>query len=176
MYSFIGLRFVKILVQYTQFYQSGVCLGLWCLNKGRHPLMSQAIGQVWREVVGCRKWPVMRVSQFIALRRYVISLVLQIRPSLTTICWFFPPISPGFPYQSLLIWWVFTICNFFLSLWLQSLLPKSTCGMSLYNALLSFFPSGRKVSYQYLHVGWSYTMLCFLSLPLATKSPTKIYM
>ena len=31
--------------------------------------MSQVIGQVWREVVGCRNWPVMRVPQFIALRR-----------------------------------------------------------------------------------------------------------
>ena len=47
--------------------------------------------------------------------------------------------------------------------------------MSLYNALLSFFPSGRKVSYQYLHVGWAYTMLCFLSFPLAAKFPTNIY-
>ena len=35
-----------------------VCLGLWCLNKRRHPLMSQVIGQVWREVVGCRNRPV----------------------------------------------------------------------------------------------------------------------
>ena len=31
--------------------------------------MSQVIGQVWREVVGCRNWPVMRVPLFIALRR-----------------------------------------------------------------------------------------------------------
>ena len=31
--------------------------------------LSQVIGQVWREVVGCRNWPVMRVPQFIALRR-----------------------------------------------------------------------------------------------------------
>ena len=31
--------------------------------------MSQVIGQVWREVVGCRNWPVMRVPQLIALRR-----------------------------------------------------------------------------------------------------------
>ena len=31
--------------------------------------MSRVIGQVWREVVGCRNWPVMRVPQFIALRR-----------------------------------------------------------------------------------------------------------
>ena len=31
--------------------------------------MSQVIGQVWREVIGCRNWPVMRVPQFIALRR-----------------------------------------------------------------------------------------------------------
>ena len=30
--------------------------------------MSQVIGQVWREVVGCRNWPVMRVPQFIALQ------------------------------------------------------------------------------------------------------------
>ena len=44
-------------------------LGLWCLKKHRHPLMSQVIGQVWREVVGCRNWPVMRVPLFIALRR-----------------------------------------------------------------------------------------------------------
>ena len=29
--------------------------------------MSQVIGQVWREVVGCRNWPVMRVPQFIAI-------------------------------------------------------------------------------------------------------------
>ena len=33
--------------------------------------MFQVIGQVWREVVGCRNWPVMRVPQFIALRRNV---------------------------------------------------------------------------------------------------------
>ena len=33
--------------------------------------MPQVIGQVWREVVGCRNWPVMRVPQFIALRRNV---------------------------------------------------------------------------------------------------------
>ena len=33
--------------------------------------MSQVIGQVWREVVGCRNWPVMQVPQFIALRRNV---------------------------------------------------------------------------------------------------------
>ena len=59
------MLFVKIVVQHTQFYQSGVCLGLWCLNKHRHPLMSQ----VWREVVGCRNWSVMWVPQFIALRR-----------------------------------------------------------------------------------------------------------
>ena len=108
--------------------------------------------------------------------------------------------SPGFPYQSLLIWWVLAICiffslsgpkvsyqiymwdepiqcvAFFLSLWPQSLLPISTCGMTLYNALLSFSPFGHKVSYQYLHVGWPYTMLCFLSLPLAAKYPTNIYM
>ena len=31
--------------------------------------MSQIIGQVWREVVGCRNWTVMRVPLFIALRR-----------------------------------------------------------------------------------------------------------
>ena len=31
--------------------------------------MCQVIGQVWREVVGCRNWPVMRVPLFIALRR-----------------------------------------------------------------------------------------------------------
>ena len=31
--------------------------------------MSQVIGQVWREVVGCRNWSVMRVPLFIALRR-----------------------------------------------------------------------------------------------------------
>ena len=31
--------------------------------------MSRVIGQVWREVVGCRNWPVMRVPLFIALRR-----------------------------------------------------------------------------------------------------------
>ena len=31
--------------------------------------MSQVIGQVWREVVGCRNWPVLRVPQFIALQR-----------------------------------------------------------------------------------------------------------
>ena len=31
--------------------------------------MSQVIGQVWREVVGCRNWPVMRVPLFIALQR-----------------------------------------------------------------------------------------------------------
>ena len=46
-----------------------VCLGLWCPNKHSHPLISQVIGQVWREVVGCRNWPVMRVPLFIALRR-----------------------------------------------------------------------------------------------------------
>ena len=33
--------------------------------------MSQVIGQVWREVVGCRNWPVMRVPLIIALRRNV---------------------------------------------------------------------------------------------------------
>ena len=49
-------------------------LGVWCLNKHRHPLMSQVIGQVWREVVGCRNWPVMRVPQFIALQRNEASL------------------------------------------------------------------------------------------------------
>ena len=38
--------------------------------------MSQVIGQVWREVVGCRNWPVMRVPQFIALRRKVVMLNL----------------------------------------------------------------------------------------------------
>ena len=32
--------------------------------------MSQLIGQVWREVVGCN-WPVIRVPQFIALRKKV---------------------------------------------------------------------------------------------------------
>ena len=31
--------------------------------------MSQVIGQAWKEVVGCRNWPVMRVPLFIALRR-----------------------------------------------------------------------------------------------------------
>ena len=31
--------------------------------------MSQEIGQVWREGVGCRNWPVMQVPLFIALRR-----------------------------------------------------------------------------------------------------------
>ena len=31
--------------------------------------MSEAIGQVWREAVGCRNWPVMRVPLFISLRR-----------------------------------------------------------------------------------------------------------
>ena len=31
--------------------------------------MSQVIGQVWREVVGCRNWPIMRVPLSIALRR-----------------------------------------------------------------------------------------------------------
>ena len=31
--------------------------------------MSQVIGQAWKEVVGCRNCPVMRVPQFIALRR-----------------------------------------------------------------------------------------------------------
>ena len=31
--------------------------------------MSQVICQVWREVVGCHNWPVMRVPLFIALRR-----------------------------------------------------------------------------------------------------------
>ena len=34
--------------------------------------MSQVIGQVWREVVGCRNWPVMRVLQFIVFRRNVV--------------------------------------------------------------------------------------------------------
>ena len=33
--------------------------------------MSLVIRRVWREVVGCRNWPVMRVQQFIALRRNV---------------------------------------------------------------------------------------------------------
>ena len=40
--------------------------------------MSQVIGQVTREVVGCRNWPVMRVPQFLALRRnaaYFFSLM-----------------------------------------------------------------------------------------------------
>ena len=36
--------------------------------------MSQVIGQVWGEVVGCRNWPVIRVPQFIALRRKVVKL------------------------------------------------------------------------------------------------------
>ena len=44
-------------------------MGLWCLNNHRQPLMSYAIGQVWREVVGCRNLPVMWVPQFIGLRR-----------------------------------------------------------------------------------------------------------
>ena len=35
----------------------------------RHILMSQVIGQVWREVVDCHNWPVMQVPQFIALWR-----------------------------------------------------------------------------------------------------------
>ena len=35
--------------------------------------MSQVIGQLWREVVGCRNWPVMRVPLFIALRRNDVS-------------------------------------------------------------------------------------------------------
>ena len=47
----------------------GVCLGLWCLSKHRHPLMSQVIGQVCREVAGHRKWPFMRMPQFIGFRR-----------------------------------------------------------------------------------------------------------
>ena len=34
--------------------------------------MFQVIGQVWREVVGCRNWLVMRVPHFIALRRNVV--------------------------------------------------------------------------------------------------------
>ena len=34
--------------------------------------MSQVIGQVRREVVGCRNWPVMPLPQFIALRRNVL--------------------------------------------------------------------------------------------------------
>ena len=38
--------------------------------------MSQVIGQVWREVVGCRNWPVMRVPLFIALRRNGTTLTL----------------------------------------------------------------------------------------------------
>ena len=38
--------------------------------------MSQVIGQVWGEVVGCRNWPVIRVPQFIALRRKVVMLNL----------------------------------------------------------------------------------------------------
>ena len=48
-------------------------MGLWCLNKHSHPLMSKAIGQVWREVVGCRIWPVMRVPMFIGLRTNALS-------------------------------------------------------------------------------------------------------
>ena len=35
--------------------------------------MSQVIVQVWREMVGCRNWPVMRVPLFIALRRNATS-------------------------------------------------------------------------------------------------------
>ena len=61
--------FVIIIGKYICFYQSGLWMGLWCLNKHRHPLMSWEIGQVWREVVGCRNWPVMRVPLFIGLRR-----------------------------------------------------------------------------------------------------------
>ena len=38
--------------------------------------MSQVIGQVWREVVGCRNWPVMRVPQFIALRRNACNIAV----------------------------------------------------------------------------------------------------
>ena len=60
---------VKIVGKYIYFCQPGVCLGLWCLNKHKHPLMSQVIDQVWRKVVGCSNWPVMRVPQFKALRR-----------------------------------------------------------------------------------------------------------
>ena len=45
-----------------------VCLGLWCLYKQTHLSMSLAIGQDRSGVVGCRKWPVMREPQFIALR------------------------------------------------------------------------------------------------------------
>ena len=39
--------------------------------------MSQVIGQVWREVVGCRNWPVMRVPQFIALQRNELKLYIR---------------------------------------------------------------------------------------------------
>ena len=39
---------------------------------GEKLLWNRSIGQVWREVVGCRNWPVMRVPQFIALRRNAI--------------------------------------------------------------------------------------------------------
>ena len=39
--------------------------------------MSQVIGQVWREVVGCPNWPVMRVPQFIALQRNELKLYIR---------------------------------------------------------------------------------------------------
>ena len=39
--------------------------------------MSQVIGQVWREVVGCRNWSVMRVPQFIALQRNELKLYIR---------------------------------------------------------------------------------------------------
>ena len=38
-------------------------------NSGNTAYRADVIGQVWREVVGCRNWPVMRVPHFIALRR-----------------------------------------------------------------------------------------------------------
>ena len=73
--------------------------------------MSQVIGQVWREVVGCRYWPVMRVPQFIAPRRngmgewfdqrtrnapkYTIGLYYGILPVCNTVLYIYKIIRHG---------------------------------------------------------------------------------
>ena len=67
------------------------------VNKHRHPLMSQVIGQVWREVVGCRNWPVMRVPQFIALRRngFVRQILMKLKTSCFEVSSLIPLMFPG---------------------------------------------------------------------------------
>ena len=60
--------FVIFIGKYIYSYQSALWMGLWCLYKHRHPLMSQVIGQMRREVAGCHNCPVMRVPLYIGLR------------------------------------------------------------------------------------------------------------